>query len=167
MVVLASCGMQRCWSTLLIMMRTARSTPSATTHQTVDMVSPCSMAAPTGTFSPKGKSHTVNNSQHQLWLHFIFCLMDATFVIYHSSQSDCLQFYSKKYPNTSTCQYITSKEGMQVDNAPNYFNTNLKKPLSLLEQCPLWFTKLIRFIYHLSELPEETEEMALSQLVRG
>lgn len=92
MVVLALCGMQQCWSTLLIMMRTARSTLSATTHQTVDMVSPCSMAAPTGTFSPKGKSHIVNNSQHQPRLHFICCLMDmfhmqtdgdATFVMYH------------------------------------------------------------------------------------
>lgn len=59
---MALCGMQQCWSMLLIMTRTARSTLSTTTHQTVDMVSPCSMAAPTGTFSPKGKSHESKQS---------------------------------------------------------------------------------------------------------
>lgn len=59
---LALCGMQQCWSTSLIMMRIAPSTLSAVAHQTVDMVSPCSTAAPTGTFSPRGKSR---NSKQQ------------------------------------------------------------------------------------------------------
>ena len=57
MVGLALCGMQRSWSMLLIMMRIAPSTLSATMHQTVVMVSPCSTAALTGTFSLKGRSH--------------------------------------------------------------------------------------------------------------
>lgn len=56
MVGLASSGMRPCWSMSLIMTRIVPSTPSATAHQTVDTASPCSTAAPTGTFSPRGKS---------------------------------------------------------------------------------------------------------------
>lgn len=58
MAGLGSCGMQPCWSMLPSMMKTAPSTLSATTLQTVDTASPCSTVAHTGTFSPRGRSYT-------------------------------------------------------------------------------------------------------------
>lgn len=61
----ALCGMQPCWSMSLIMMRIVPSTPSATAHLIVDMASHCSTAAPTGTFSPRGKRH---NSKQLLFI---------------------------------------------------------------------------------------------------
>lgn len=64
----ASCGTQQCWSMWPTMMKIAPSTPSAAVRPIVDMVSPCSTAAPTGTYSPRGKSH---NSKQLLFISVI------------------------------------------------------------------------------------------------
>lgn len=85
MAGLASCGMQQCWSTSLIMTRIAPSTPSATTPQTVDTVSPCSTAAPTGTFSLRGTS--LNSKQQPAALLTAFYLL--CFVCFLSTYFTC------------------------------------------------------------------------------
>lgn len=74
-VTLASCGTRQSWSTLPTTTRTAPSTPWATTPQTVATASPCSTAAPTGTFSPKGNTLTLDSVSHSLWwrCHFFHC----------------------------------------------------------------------------------------------